>query len=117
MVLHASLLLSDWSKGSTEHFVAKVIYDFRAERPEELSIKTDQHLILAPKDRQPRVRGWMLASDGNTTGLVPANYVKVLGRKNSKNQKKPDLLPSNGTPVAKTSEFENEFVNFTSAEE
>lgn len=31
---------------------------------------------------QPRVRGWLLASiDGQTTGLVPANYVKVLGKR------------------------------------
>lgn len=32
------------------------------------------------------MRGWLLASvDGQTTGLVPANYVKVLGkRKGSK---------------------------------
>lgn len=33
-------------------------------------------------EQQPRVRGWLLASvDGQTTGLVPANYVKVLGRR------------------------------------
>lgn len=39
-------------------------------------------LNLAPKEQQPRVRGWLLASlDGQTTGLVPANYVKVLGKR------------------------------------
>lgn len=33
-------------------------------------------------EQQPRVRGWLLASvDGQITGLVPANYVKVLGRR------------------------------------
>lgn len=33
-------------------------------------------------EQQPRVRGWLLASvDGQTTGLVPANYVKVLGKR------------------------------------
>lgn len=33
-------------------------------------------------EHQPRVRGWLLASvDGQTTGLVPANYVKVLGKR------------------------------------
>lgn len=38
-------------------------------------------------DRQPRVRGWLLASvDGQTTGLVPANYVKILGRRKGTRQ-------------------------------
>ena len=33
-------------------------------------------------EQQPRVRGWLLASvDSQTTGLVPANYVKVLGKR------------------------------------
>ncbi len=33
-------------------------------------------------EQQPRVRGWLLASmDGQTTGLVPANYVKILGKR------------------------------------
>lgn len=33
-------------------------------------------------EQQPRVRGWLLASvDGQTSGLVPANYVKVLGKR------------------------------------
>jgi peroxin-13 len=28
------------------------------------------------------VRGWLLASlDGQTTGLIPANYVKILGKR------------------------------------
>ncbi|XP_013766828.1 peroxisome biogenesis factor 13 isoform X2 [Pundamilia nyererei] len=34
------------------------------------------------KELQPRVRGWLLASvDGETTGLIPANYVKILGKR------------------------------------
>lgn len=33
-------------------------------------------------EHQSKVRGWLLASlDGQTTGLVPANYVKVLGKR------------------------------------
>ncbi|KAI2654322.1 Peroxisomal membrane protein PEX13 [Labeo rohita] len=40
---------------------------------------------LEENEQQPRVRGWLLASvDGQTTGLVPANYVKVLGRRRGK---------------------------------
>ena len=31
---------------------------------------------------QPKVRGWVLASvDGQSTGLVPANYIKILGKR------------------------------------
>lgn len=31
---------------------------------------------------QPRVRGWLLASlDGKTSGLIPANHVKILGKR------------------------------------
>ena len=31
---------------------------------------------------QPRVKGWLLASvDGQKTGLIPGNYVKVLGKR------------------------------------
>ena len=33
-------------------------------------------------EQQPRLRGWLLASvDGQLTGLVPANYIKVLGKR------------------------------------
>lgn len=39
-------------------------------------------LFLLRSEQQPRVRGWLLASvDGQTIGLVPANYVKVLGKR------------------------------------
>lgn len=33
-------------------------------------------------EQQPKVRGWLKASvDGQTTGFVPANYVKILGKR------------------------------------
>ena len=39
-------------------------------------------LSFLPSEQQPRVRGWLLASlDGQTTGLIPANYVKILGKR------------------------------------
>lgn len=38
--------------------------------------------LSTPTEQQPRIRGWLMASlDGQTTGLVPANYVKVLGKR------------------------------------
>lgn len=38
-------------------------------------------------EQQPRVRGWLLGSvDGKKTGLVPANYVKILGRRRGRKE-------------------------------
>lgn len=73
---------TNWSSGEDDHVVARAEYDFSAASEEELSLRTGDMLNLAPKEQQPRVRGWLLASvDGQTTGLVPANYVKVLGKR------------------------------------
>ena len=37
---------------------------------------------------QPQMRGWLMASvDGTKTGIIPANYIKVLGR--SEGQQRP----------------------------
>ncbi|KAH7975244.1 hypothetical protein HPB49_025306 [Dermacentor silvarum] len=70
-----------WASGEEEHHVAVALYDFQPEAPGELAIRAGQELRLAPKELQPRVRGWLLASldEGRQVGLVPANYVKVLG--------------------------------------
>ena len=39
---------------------------------------------------QPKVRGWLLASaDGKTTGLVPHNYIKILGKRRGKKYTQP----------------------------
>lgn len=69
-----------WASGADEHYMAVAQFDFQADGPNELSLVAGQELRLAPKELQPRVRGWLLASvDGTRVGLVPANYVKVLG--------------------------------------
>ncbi|XP_022048826.2 peroxisome biogenesis factor 13 [Acanthochromis polyacanthus] len=73
---------TNWSSGEDDHVVARAEYDFAAASEEEISVRAGDMLNLAPKEQQPRVRGWVLASlDGQTTGLVPANYVKVLGKR------------------------------------
>lgn len=73
---------TNWTSGEDDHVVAKAEYDFTAASEEEISLRAGDMLNLAPKEQQPRVRGWLLASvDGQTTGLVPANYVKVLGKR------------------------------------
>ncbi|ELU04457.1 hypothetical protein CAPTEDRAFT_163996 [Capitella teleta] len=76
---------AEWASGLDDHFVARADYDFQGNTDEELSFRRGQKIIVAPKDLQPRVRGWILGSvDGQRKGLVPANYVKVLGKKRGK---------------------------------
>lgn len=78
---------TNWASGEDDHVVARAEYDFTAASEEEISIQTGDMLNLAPKEQQPRVRGWLLASvDGQTTGLVPANYVKILGKRRGRRQ-------------------------------
>ncbi|XP_064879083.1 peroxisome biogenesis factor 13 [Oncorhynchus nerka] len=73
---------TNWASGEDDHVVARAEYDFTAASEEELSLNAGDMLNLAPKEHQPRVRGWLLASvDGQTTGLIPANYVKILGKR------------------------------------
>ncbi len=68
--------------GVGDHFVARANFNFHSQDPEELSFKAGDVIKLAPKELQPAGRGWLLASvDGVTSGLVPANRIKVLGRK------------------------------------
>ncbi|XP_035982054.1 peroxisome biogenesis factor 13 isoform X1 [Fundulus heteroclitus] len=74
--------VTNWASGEDDHVVARAEYDFSASSEEEVSLRAGDMLNLAPKEQQPRVRGWLLASvDGQTTGLVPANYVKILGKR------------------------------------
>ena len=64
--------------------VARAEYDFDGEGEEELSFCAGNILRLAPKGKQPRIRGWLLGTiDGSSEGIVPANYVKVCGDERS----------------------------------
>ncbi|ESO92453.1 hypothetical protein LOTGIDRAFT_120815 [Lottia gigantea] len=70
-----------WASGEEDHFVADVVYDFTGETREEIAIKSGQRINIAPKEKQPKVRGWLLGCSEGKIGLVPANYVKVIGKK------------------------------------
>jgi len=103
-----------WANGEADHFVARANYSFQAGRKEEVSFSQGQNINVAPKELQPQVRGWLLASvDGKTTGLIPANYVKVLGkRRGTKNHSQavtnssPELPPQQSDS---SSTFSQEF--------
>lgn len=86
----------DWKRQIGEHYLARAIYDFSSDRQEELSFNKGSRLVLAPQHLQPRVRGWLLASDGMLSGLVPANYINILGKSQGKQGTKetPDLVSS-----------------------
>lgn len=79
----------DWKTGEGDHVVARAEYDFDGEGEEELSFRAGNILRLAPKGKQPRIRGWLLGTiDGSSEGIVPANYVKILGLRRGKQKDK-----------------------------
>ena len=83
---------SKWRSGESEHFVGTAKFDFLARNEEELSLVKDQTIKIAPRQLQPPVRDWFLATvDGEKIGLVPANYVKLLGRKRG-SKPNPDVV-------------------------
>ncbi|XP_034538348.1 peroxisome biogenesis factor 13 [Notolabrus celidotus] len=84
---------TNWVSGEDDHVVARAEYDFSATSEEEISVRAGDMLNLAPKEQQPRVRGWLLASvDSQTSGLVPANYVKVLGKRRGRKHAETERL-------------------------
>lgn len=93
---------SNWASGEDDHVVGRAEYDFNALSEEEISFRAGDMLKLAPKEQQPKIRGWLLASyDGQTTGLVPANYIKILGKR--RGRKTVDLERITEQPPAFTS--------------
>lgn len=58
-----------------------MLYDFVATHNDELSIKAGQKVYLAPKSLQPKnLPGWCKATDNVNVGLIPYNYIKVIGQ-------------------------------------
>ena len=102
---------ADWVSGEGDHYQAKVLHTFTQEREGELSVEAGTNIRLAPKHLQPRwskitlgkeltgcfrVRGWLLAGSEGNTGLVPANYIQILGRSQGRSQasnvRQPDIV-------------------------
>ena len=68
-----------WMQGQGNHYIAKGLYDFVTNNPREVAFTVGQRIIIAPKEKQPNVRGWLLASvDGVKVGLVPVSYVEIV---------------------------------------
>ena len=72
---------SKWTRELGPHYIARGLYDFVGSSSKEVSFRANQRLIVAPKELQPAIRGWLLTSDGKVTGLVPANYIEITAHK------------------------------------
>lgn len=72
-----------WTREEEECFEATALHDFApAEGSHEVALKRGEKVLVAPRHKQPRVRGWLLCcADGSGVGLAPANYLRVTGRK------------------------------------
>lgn len=78
--------------------VATAMYDFMAVSNEELSLRAGQKIWLAPRSLQTKsIPGWWIATDNRNVGLVPANYVSIVGQLKRKSE-----LESNGNVIAPT---------------
>ncbi|XP_072907163.1 peroxisome biogenesis factor 13 [Hemitrygon akajei] len=112
---------TSWANGDDDHIVARAEYDFTAGTEEELSFHSGDLLNLAPKEQQPKVRGWLLAClDGQTTGLVPANYVRILGKRRGRKQVEQESIAKqepqrHGDSAAAGTSFEEQQAVFESA--
>lgn len=73
------------------------MYDFMAVSNEELSLRAGQKIWLAPRSLQSKsIPGWWIATDNKNVGLVPANYVTIVGQLKRKESE------SNGSVIAST---------------
>ncbi|KAI6193488.1 Peroxin-13 [Aphelenchoides besseyi] len=84
-----------WATGASQHHNAKALYDFNGRTQQELSIRKGDRLRVAPREEQPQINGWLLASseNGKEIGLVPINYVEVI-RQTS------ETPPRSGSPTS-----------------
>ncbi|XP_024878675.1 peroxisomal membrane protein PEX13 [Temnothorax curvispinosus] len=88
----------EWVKCEDPVCVATAMYDFMAVSNEELSLRAGQKIWLAPRSLQSKsIPGWWIATDNRNVGLVPANYVTIVGQLKRKSESE-----SNGNVTAST---------------
>lgn len=77
----------EWFKYEDPVCVATAMYDFTAMSNEELSLRAGQKIWLAPRSLQSKsIPGWWIATDNRNVGLVPANYVTIVGQLKKKSE-------------------------------
>lgn len=68
-----------WMTQEDCHYTGEALYNFETNHDSEIPLKVGQRVIIAPKEQQPRVTDWLLATtDGKKAGLIPMNYVKIV---------------------------------------
>lgn len=90
-ILSSNIEANNWKKGISEHFLAEVQFPYKAVNKDELSVTKGDNIRIAPKHKQPAIKGWILASKDEVSGLVPANYVKIVSKFEEKTHPKPKL--------------------------
>ncbi|XP_043802794.1 peroxisomal membrane protein PEX13 [Apis laboriosa] len=71
----------EWHQIEEPAYIATVLHDFIAANNNELNIKAGQKVYLAPRNLQPKnLPGWCKVSDSVNIGLIPYNYIKVIGQ-------------------------------------
>lgn len=70
---------SRWMTQEDDHYVGEALFDFQTNQRTEIPLRAGQKVIIAPKELQPRITDWILATtDNKNAGLVPINYVKIV---------------------------------------
>ncbi|XP_066591557.1 peroxisomal membrane protein PEX13 [Prorops nasuta] len=88
----------EWFNFEEPVYTANVLYNFVPMNKDELPIKVGQKIWLAPQTLQPKnLPGWLRASDSVNVGLVPANYVNIVGQIQRKADCKNSQVPSNSS--------------------
>lgn len=68
-----------WLNQEDSHYIGEALYEFNTTQDSEIPLKAGQRVIIAPKEQQPGVTDWLLATtDGKRAGLIPMNYVKIV---------------------------------------
>lgn len=69
-----------WLKSQYPVQVAHALYNYTSVSNDELNLTTGQKIWLAPQSLQSKnTAGWLTATDGKTVGLVPNNYIQIVG--------------------------------------
>ncbi len=108
----------EWDPEEEESFVAEASHSFAAATDRELELRAGQRVLVAPRHRQPRVRGWLLCRVGDKEGMVPANHVNIVGRRRpppqqqqQQQQQQPDVVMASSSPSPGDKEDSDEMEN------
>ncbi len=83
-----------WDPDIDDCLVAEVVTSFEPKSSGQVPLRRNgQRVLVAPREMQPRVRGWLLCRpEGEVEmGMAPAECLKILGRRKKKKSVMPDV--------------------------